>query len=89
MNQITTRISQLETQQRDLEAKVNTGELIVPVNALMTPFFLGSRKARRSINALTQIERFYHESVDYINQNLGATRRLETVTCRRRISTRR
>jgi hypothetical protein len=68
MNQITTRISQLETQQRDLEAKVNTGELIVPVNALMTPFFLPIRRGTAVDQRLAEIERFYRQTVDYINQ---------------------
>jgi hypothetical protein len=72
MNQITTRISQLETQQRDLEAKVNTGELVVPVNALMTPFFLRIKKDTPVDQRLAQIERFYNESVAYMNQNQGA-----------------
>ncbi len=68
MNQITTRIAQLEGQQRDLEAKVNTGEIIVPVNALMTPFFLEIKKGTPVDQRLTEVERFYHQSVDYINQ---------------------
>lgn len=68
MNQITTRISQLEGQQRDLEAKVNNGELIVPVNALMTPFFLEIKKGTAVDQRITQIERFYRQSVDYLNQ---------------------
>jgi Protein of unknown function (DUF3084) len=68
MNQITTRISQLEGQQRDLEAKVNTGELIVPVNALMTPFFLEIKKGTPVDQRVTQVERFYRQVVEYLNQ---------------------
>ncbi len=68
MNQITTRISQLEAQQRDLEAKVNTGELIVPVNALMTPFFLEIRQGTPVDQRVAQVERFYRQTVDYLNQ---------------------
>lgn len=68
MNQITTRISQLETQQRDLEAKVNTGELIVPVGALLVPFFQSIKQGEPVDERLTQIRKFYHESVDYINE---------------------
>ncbi|HTZ53472.1 MAG TPA: DUF3084 domain-containing protein [Candidatus Acidoferrum sp.] len=68
MNQITTRISQLEGQQRDLEAKVDTGELIVPVNALMTPFFLEIKKGTPVDQRVAQVERFYRQSVDYLNQ---------------------
>jgi len=71
MNQITTRISQLEGQERDLEAKVNTGELVVPVNALMAPFFLEIKQGTPPDTRLAQIKRFYRESVDYINQTWG------------------
>lgn len=72
MNQITTRISLLEAQQRDLEAKVNTGELVVPVNSLMVPFFLPIKQGTAVDERLTKIEQFYRESVAYINQNQGA-----------------
>ena len=68
MNQITTRIAQLEGQERDLEAKVNTGELIVPVNALMTPFFLEIKQGTPADVRLAQVDRFYRQSVDYLNQ---------------------
>jgi hypothetical protein len=67
MNQITTRIAQLEGQQRDLEAKVNTGELIVPVNALMTPFFLEIKQGTPVDQRIAEVERFYHQTVDYLN----------------------
>jgi hypothetical protein len=68
MNQITTRIAQLEGQERDLEAKVNTGELIVPVNALMTPFFLEIKQSTPVDQRIAQAERFYRQSVAYLNQ---------------------
>jgi hypothetical protein len=68
MNQITTRIAQLEGQERDLEAKVNTGELIVPVNALMTPFFLPIKRGTPVDQRVAEIERFYRQVVDYLNQ---------------------
>ena len=69
MNQITTRISQLEAQQRDLEAKVNTGELLVPVNALMVPSFLKIKQGTPVDQRIAEIEQFYRASVVYINQN--------------------
>jgi hypothetical protein len=72
MNQITTRIAQLEAQQRDLEAKVNTGELVVPVNALMVPSFLKIKQGTPVDERLAEIERFYRASVSYLNQNQGA-----------------
>lgn len=68
MNQITTRIAQLEGQERDLEAKVNTGELIVPVNALMTPFFLEIKQNTPVDQRLAQVKTFYRQTVSYINQ---------------------
>jgi hypothetical protein len=68
MNQITTRIAQLEGQERDLEAKVNTGELIVPVNALMTPFFLEIKQGTPVDQRVSQVQHFYRQTVDYLNQ---------------------
>ncbi|HTX57506.1 MAG TPA: DUF3084 domain-containing protein [Candidatus Acidoferrales bacterium] len=68
MNQITTRIGQLEAQQRDLEAKVNTGELVVPVNSLMTPLYDVIKKGTPVDQRLKQIKAFYRQTVDYINQ---------------------
>jgi hypothetical protein len=68
MNQITTRIAQLEAQERDLEAKVNTGELIVPVNALMTPFFLEIKQGTPVDQRIAEVKRFYRQTVDYLNQ---------------------
>jgi outer membrane murein-binding lipoprotein Lpp len=72
MNQITTRIAQLEAQQNDLEAKVNTGELVVPVNALMTPLYLPIKRGTPVDQRIAQIERFYRNVVDYVNQTWAA-----------------
>ena len=76
MNQITTRISQLEAQQSQLEAKVNSGELIVPVGALLVPFFDVIKQGDPIDDRLARIQKFYRESVDYINQT-WATRGLK------------
>lgn len=72
MNQITTRISQLEAQQQQLEAKVNTGELVVPVNALMTPFFLKIKQNTPVDERIAKIQQFYRDVVEYLDQNQGA-----------------
>ncbi|HUA08699.1 MAG TPA: DUF3084 domain-containing protein [Candidatus Acidoferrales bacterium] len=79
MNQITTRISQLESQEGQLEAKVNTGELIVPVGALLVPFFDVIKQGDAVDDRIARIEKFYNESVDYINQT-WATRGLKRYT---------
>ncbi|HTU69080.1 MAG TPA: DUF3084 domain-containing protein [Candidatus Baltobacteraceae bacterium] len=75
MNQISTQIAQLQAQQRDLEAKVNTGELVVPVNALMVPFFTKIKQGEPIDQRLAQIKAFYTGAVAWINQN-WATRGL-------------
>jgi hypothetical protein len=80
MNQITTRIAQLEAQQRDLEAKVNSGELVVPVNALMTPFYLEIKQGMPVDERVGKIRQFYHEVVDYLDQNQGARGGLKPFT---------
>jgi hypothetical protein len=80
MNQITTRIAQLEGQQRELEAKVNTGELVVPVNALMTPFFLKIKQGTTVDERLVKIKQFYRDVVEYLNQNQGARGGLKPYT---------
>ena len=72
MNQITTRISQLESQESALENKVTSGVLVVPKDALMTPFFLNIKKGTPVDRRLAQIEQFYKETVTYLDANQGA-----------------
>jgi hypothetical protein len=72
MNQLTTQISQLQEQEKGLEAKVTSGELVVPVNALMTPFFLKIKQNTPVDQRIAEIKRFYHETVQYLDENQGA-----------------
>ena len=39
LNSINQQITELQARQRDLEAKVNTGRLVLPVDTLMVPFY--------------------------------------------------
>lgn len=69
MNQISAEITQLQVQKRDLESKVNTGELVVRVDSLMVPFFWSIKKGTPPDKRLTQIEGFYHQAVNFLNDN--------------------
>ncbi len=39
LNSINQQITELQARQRDLEAKVNNGRLVLPVDTLMVPFY--------------------------------------------------
>ncbi len=68
LSSINAQISQLESQREALEAKVNRGELIIPVGALMVPFFEKISKGEPVDERLAVIDKFYRESVAYMNQ---------------------
>jgi hypothetical protein len=72
LSQINEQIAELKTQQQELEAKVNTGELIVPVGALLVPFFDVIKQGEPVDQRLTQIKKFYGQSVVYMNQAWGS-----------------
>lgn len=68
MNQISLQITQLEAQQKDLERKVNTGELVVPYDALMVPYFTPIPKGTPLDKRLQLIKTFYNQAVAFMNQ---------------------
>ncbi len=71
MNQISLEISQLEAREQNLEQKVSQGELIVPVDALMVPYFMPIPKGTPVDKRLQLIRRFYDQAVASMNQTYG------------------
>lgn len=68
MNQISAQISHLESREKDLERKVVQGQLVVPVGALMVPYFTPIPKGTPVDKRLAAIHRFYDQAVAFMNQ---------------------
>jgi hypothetical protein len=64
---INQQISELQTRQHDLEAKVNNGRLILPVDTLMVPFYRIIPQSASSRQRLTTIRDYYFFAVKYVN----------------------
>jgi Protein of unknown function (DUF3084) len=69
LNSINQQISQLQAQQRDLEAKVNTGRLVLPVDTLMVPFYRIIAQSAPPSRRLATIRDYYFFAVKYVNAN--------------------
>ncbi len=69
LNSINQQISQLQAQQRDLEAKVNTGRLVLPVDTLMVPFYRIIAQSEPPSRRLATIRDYYFFAVKYVNAN--------------------
>ncbi|HVA32977.1 MAG TPA: DUF3084 domain-containing protein [Candidatus Baltobacteraceae bacterium] len=69
LNTINQQIAQLQTRERNLEAKVNSGRLVWPVDQLMAPFYRLIKQHATPAERLSTIRTFYFDSVKYINAN--------------------
>jgi len=69
LNSINEEIAQLQGRQRDLEAKVNNGRLVVPVDTLMVPFYRIIDQSASSEQRLTTIRDYYVFAIKYVNAN--------------------
>jgi hypothetical protein len=69
LNSINAQIAELTQREQDLEAKVNTGRLIVPVDALMVPFYRILSQSATSSQRLATIRAFYSDAVKFVNAN--------------------
>ncbi len=69
LNSINQQIGELQARQRDLEAKVNNGRLVLPVNTLMVPFYRIIPQSASASQRLTTIRNYYFFAVKYINAN--------------------
>lgn len=67
LTSINQQISELQTRQRDLEAKVNNGRLVLPVDSLMVPFYRIIPKSASPSQRLTTIRDYYFFAVKYVN----------------------
>jgi hypothetical protein len=67
LNSINQQIGELQSRQRDLETKVNTGRLIVPIDVQMVPFFRIVEQSATQAQRLATIRAFYYDAVKFIN----------------------
>jgi hypothetical protein len=67
LNSINQQIAELQSRQRDLETKVNTGRLVLPVDTLMVPFYRIIPQSASQTQRLTTIRDYYSFAVKYVN----------------------
>jgi hypothetical protein len=67
LNALNTQIADLQTRQRDLEAKVNSGRLVVPVDTLMVPFYRVIDQSAGPRQRLSTIRDYYAFAIKYVN----------------------
>ncbi len=69
LNSINAQITELQARQRDLEAKVNNGRLVLPVDTLMVPFYRIIAQSASPSRRLATIREYYFFAVKYVNAN--------------------
>jgi Protein of unknown function (DUF3084) len=67
LNSINQQIAELQSRQRDLETKVNTGRLILPVDTLMVPFYRIIPQSATAARRLSTIRDYYFFAIKYVN----------------------
>jgi Protein of unknown function (DUF3084) len=67
LNSINQQIDELQTRQRDLEAKVNNGRLVLPVDTLMVPFYRIISQSASAAQRSATIRDYYFFAVKYVN----------------------
>ncbi len=67
LNSINQQITELQERQRDLEAKVNNGRLVLPVDTLMVPFYRIIPQSASAAQRLTTIRDYYFFAIKYVN----------------------
>jgi len=67
LSSLNAQIAELQARQRDLEAKVNTGRLVLPVDTLMVPFYRIIPQSASSSQRLSTIRNYYFFAVKYVN----------------------
>ncbi|HMF28886.1 MAG TPA: DUF3084 domain-containing protein [Candidatus Cybelea sp.] len=67
LTSINQQIGELQARQRDLEAKVNNGRLVLPVDSLMVPFYRVIPKSASQSQRLSTIRDYYFFAVKYVN----------------------
>jgi len=67
LTSINAQIAELQARQRDLETKVNTGRLVLPVDTLMVPFYRIIPQSASQGQRLSTIRAYYFFAVKYVN----------------------
>jgi len=67
LNSLNAQIAELQTRQRDLETKVNSGRLVFPVDTLMVPFYRNISQSATASQRLSTIRDYYFFAVKYVN----------------------
>jgi len=67
LNSINQEITELQARQHELEAKVNNGRLVLPVDTLMVPFYRIIAESESPKQRLTTIRSYYFFAVKYVN----------------------
>lgn len=67
LNSINQQIAELQSRQRDLETKVNTGRLVLPVDTLMVPFYRIIPQSASASRRLSTVRDYYFFAIKYVN----------------------
>ena len=67
LNSLNAEIADLQGRQRELEAKVTTGQLALPIDTLMVPFYMIVPQGATDQQRLQKVISYYSNSVQYIN----------------------
>ena len=67
LNSLNTQIADLQARQQELTEKVNTGQLALPVDSLMVPFYMIISQGSSEQQRLQKVISYYSNSVQYIN----------------------
>ncbi|HTU81865.1 MAG TPA: DUF3084 domain-containing protein [Candidatus Acidoferrales bacterium] len=69
LSSLNQQIAELQSRESNLEAKVNNGKLVFPVDRLMVPFYRIVDKSADSAQRLATIRTFYYDVVKFVNSN--------------------
>ncbi len=67
LNSINQQIAELQSRQRELETKVNTGRLVLPVDTLMVPFYRIIPQSASASSRLSTVRDYYFFAIKYVN----------------------
>ena len=69
LSELNQQIATLQDRQQALEAKVNSGQLVVPVNVVLVPFYRIIARGTSEQERLSIMRGFYFEAVKFVNAN--------------------
>ena len=68
LSSINAQITQLQSREKELEEKVSSGQLVVPNDTLMVPFYRLVPQSATAAQRLASIEDYYTKAVAYMNE---------------------